>query len=117
MKMTLKQTLKLLTGLAVALTLTGCIEMSQEFTVRPDKTADIVIEVGMTKQVLAMAEQSGEDPFKVEDKKKLLDGAENIEKSDVKTEERGDMKYLVISVTVKDITASRHHMVWVDIAF
>lgn len=55
----------LMAGLVVfATALTGCVKFKQVTTVMPDGSGKIQLRVGMSEQIIQMAKQQGEDPFK-----------------------------------------------------
>lgn len=66
-------------GLVALITLmTGCVKMKQTLTVMPDGAGKIEINIGMSEQMIAMAKQSGEDPFEDLDPKELAKNSKGI---------------------------------------
>ena len=49
--------------LTLSASLTGCVKFKQTTTVMPDGSGKIHLSVGMSDQMLAMAQQQGENPF------------------------------------------------------
>ena len=68
-----------LAGLIAAVSLLGgCIKVRQTLTLMPDGSGAIDLRVGMSAQLIAMAQQQGEDPFGDLDPDELMDQAEGI---------------------------------------
>ena len=90
----------------IAISLTGCVKFKQVMTVMPDGSGKIDLSIGMSEQLIAMAKQQGENPFKEMDPKKLSESSKGIvafSKPTQKTE--GGYTYLSFSAYFEDANA------------
>ena len=98
-----KNILQLCLVLASSLVLTGCMEFSEEFTLNADGSCEVVLDIGMTQQMVEMAKASGgESPFDKGTFEEDLGDDPNVK--DFKVEEKivGDMSHIIVTATYKD---------------
>lgn len=96
----------LASALMLATSLTGCVKFKQTMTLMPNGAGKIEMNIGMSEQLIQMAKQQGENPFKDMDPLKLNDDSKGIvafTKPTQKTE--GGYTYLTFSAYFEDINA------------
>lgn len=99
-------TLALACLLVLSTSLTGCVKFKQTLTLMPDSSGKIDMSIGLSDQLVQMAEQRGDDPFKDMDPKNLGEEAKGIvafTKPEKKKE--GGYTYLMFSAYFEDINA------------
>jgi len=98
------KSLACLTLAACFLLLPGCIKFKQVLTVMPDGAGKIEMKIGLSQQLVAMAKEQGEDPFKEIVPSSMEGKAEGIVAyTKPKREMVGGYTYLSFSMYFRDI--------------
>ena len=98
------------TAAASALLLASCMNFSQDIWINKDGSGRMVLDIGMSKQMIEMAKNFGEqgadakDPFDTAAQKKEIEANENVKSVKVTEKEVGEYKHFIYDIEVKDVT-------------
>lgn len=86
--------------------LTGCVKFKQVMTLMPDGSGKIDLTIGLSEQLMQMAQQQGENPFEQMDPVALNDGSKGIVAFSKPTQKKeGGYTYMSFSAYFEDINA------------
>lgn len=100
----LTKMLGLFTLVACCTAMTGCIKFKQVMTLMPDGSGKIQMRIGLSEQLVAMAKEQGEDPFKEFTPGDVGEGVEGIVAfTQPKKEKQGNYTYMTIDMYFRDV--------------
>lgn len=92
--------------LLLATSLTGCVKFKQVLTLMPDGSGKIDLTIGLSEQLMQMAQQQGENPFNEMDPMALSKDSKGIVAFTKPTQKKeGGYTYLSFSAYFEDINA------------
>lgn len=98
------KSLAVLTLLVVLALTPGCIKFKQVVTVMPDGSGKIEMRIGLSQQLIELAKEQGEDPFKEMVPEAMAEKAQGIVAyTEPKRETQGNFSYISFSMYFPDI--------------
>lgn len=90
--------------LVLTASLTGCVKFKQVMTVMPDGSGKMELSIGLSDQMMAMAQQQGESPFDEMNPLELSKESKGIVAfTEPKQEKKGGFTYMTFSAYFEDI--------------